>query len=74
VEQEEAERYLALLDPAAQAVMAEVDDPEDAEGRRSKAQAPTPQPILDDYDMSNYKSTIRAQMQERSALRAQRIK
>jgi len=73
VEQEEAERYLALLDPAAQAVMAEEDDASDTRAHRSKTQAPTPQPILDDYDLSNYKSTIRAQMQERSALRAQRI-
>ncbi|KNZ45757.1 uncharacterized protein VP01_782g3 [Puccinia sorghi] len=73
VEQEEAERYLALLDPAAQAVMAEEDDASDSKAHRSKTQAPTPQPILDDYDLSNYKSTIRAQMQERSALRAQRI-
>ncbi|KAA1096269.1 hypothetical protein PGT21_010797 [Puccinia graminis f. sp. tritici] len=77
VEQEEAERYLALLDPAAQAVMAEEEEAEEPNGQgkpnRSRNQAPTPQPILDDYDLSNYKSTIRAQMQERSALRAQRI-
>ncbi|WAR60263.1 hypothetical protein PtB15_9B200 [Puccinia triticina] len=77
VEQEEAERYLALLDPAAQAVMAEEDEAEDPNGQakapRNRNHAPTPQPILDDYDLSNYKSTIRAQMQERSALRAQRI-
>jgi hypothetical protein len=69
---------LALLDPAAQAVMAEEEEAEEPNGQgkanRSRNHAPTPQPILDEYDLSNYKSTIRAQMQERSALRAQRIK
>ncbi|POW06191.1 hypothetical protein PSTT_09075 [Puccinia striiformis] len=72
VEQEEAERYLALLDPAAQAVMATEEDIEEQQSLKKVVH--NPQPILDEYDLSNYKSTIRAQMQERSALRAQRIK
>ncbi|KAI7946259.1 hypothetical protein MJO29_010786 [Puccinia striiformis f. sp. tritici] len=71
VEQEEAERYLALLDPAAQAVMATEEDIEEQQSLKKVVH--NPQPILDEYDLSNYKSTIRAQMQERSALRAQRI-
>lgn len=80
VEQEDAERYLALLDPAAQAVMAQ-DDDESVEKRidrsrdpKNRSIPPHQPPIFDDeYDPADYKTTIRAQVQERSALRAQRI-
>ncbi|CAH7665856.1 expressed protein [Phakopsora pachyrhizi] len=69
VEQDEAERYLALLDPSAQAALGPEDETEEARINDASRGKPTvSQPVIDDYN-----NTVRAQMQERSAIRAQRI-